>query len=293
MNESSEEAPSRDLADTSNDEKKNAALTALSSNFTKHLRDIMTKSDFDVDEKELYHPTFKRFMLLTLSKSAENLCNLLHRVSKTISEQEEITMQSLISKSKKIQLEPRLDHAMRLFSSHLPQYLKNLMRNAGYLASDTEENQDCYVSFFSSVIAELTNLFIHISTLEPDFHASAQIKKRKFNEPEESNNGKETDPFACKMPKLTLPPSETSTFRLITSTKRHLIYCVASDSSKDILVKVIKSQPPAAKDVKNLDNELKVGRMIMHPSIRFFWRKNRTPGKASSNFGMGERVLYK
>ena len=180
MNKSSEKS-SREKVDTSDGDKINAALTALSNNFTKYLGDIMTRSGFDVHEKELHHPTFKRFMLLTLSKSAENLYELLHSLSKTITDDEENVLKRLMTKSDKIQLQPKLDHAIQLFSSDLPRYLKNVMHSAGYLTSDTEENHDCYVSFFSSIITPLINLFIRVNAIKPDFDRSEKNKKRRFN----------------------------------------------------------------------------------------------------------------
>ena len=120
---------------------------------------------------------------------------------------------------------------------------------------------------------------IRTSCSKLDLHASAQSKKRKCNEPGKRNNDVKEE----EVPKWTWPPSDSSSFHLIKITKKHVVYCVASDSSEDILVKVIKSESPAAKDLKNLNNELEVGKIIMHhslhPSLRCSYERTMCQNK--------------
>ena len=262
------------LTDASNHGSKSFALNILTNDFARYLRDIMSRSGCGVYEKELHHPIFKRFMLLTLSKSAEILCELIHRLSITINITEEEALKRLITKSEKIDLEPKLEYAMRLFSSDLPRYFKSVMHSAGYVTSETEEDHRCYVSFFSSAIGSLTNLFLRINSLKPDFQAPAQNNKRKFNVSDTLKcSNYENNPNKASTSKVPWSFDKRSLIQIVANTKKHLIYRVSNISSEDVLLKVIKTENPTKKDLKNLANELEISKMIAHPSLRIAYER--------------------
>ena len=266
----------RNLEVTGNNEKKNFALKVLNDSFAQYLGDITTRSGFGVEEKELHHPMFKQFMLLAISKSAQSLYELLQKSSKTIMEEEENVLKRLISNLGKSQNDPKLDLAIQLFSSDLWQYLATLMLSVGYSTLDCQESNDCYLSFFFSAIGSMTAVFTQVNSLKPEFPTQLQTKKRKTTNIEESQSREGICASYASVvtksstSKLPWPPNAMSSIQFITSTAKYVFYKISHKNSlsPDILVKMIKSETPAIKDLKHLDNELQVACMMTHPSIR-------------------------
>ena len=245
--------------------KEDSVLTEFQANFATHLQAFMTEAGLSQTEQAIDCSTYRQFKHMAVLCSCMKVHYYKYNLSVDISHEEHRYL-DLLGQELGVNKDARLELALHLFGEGLPRYLQELMLNAGYETSEIEENNVLFVSLLSKAMMveadKITNS-ISIST------GTNRNKKKRcidaFSQISSSTTAVEDiGPF--------------SSIRLVTTTRRHNIYCVHTSDGVRAL-KTTVTEDPTIDDEINLDNELKMGKQMSCHGLRTSYARSTYQNK--------------
>ena len=254
--------------------KEDVALNDISFNFTSFLQKFMNDSSYNFQDTEVFSNSFLSFMHSTLFHLAQSLFSLKSNLNQKVSEEEQNCIDEIYRHNPLPEIGPNIDKASKLMKSELPGKIKRCMLDAKFQETEVVESHEAYVSIVSRVLISETGKFLrfkerfkYADNNEPPQNISAQHHENSYDKPDctmasEKKRQKTESAPPTHIEKIQLNPASMN---LLATTTKHNIYYL---STENMIMKVLNPYTSTVKDVNNLDNELKIGAVDSHPSIR-------------------------
>ena len=258
--------------DVQNYSREDKSINLFKAGIKSYLETIMANAGYDFAQRGLMEPTFMRYMLFSLVDSTKQLYSMKQQCNREVSSSEISVLGRMIERCKSMEISLQLQQAINTFNSNLPTYLQNIMLDSGYRATEAEIGNDAFLSFFSNIIVAFTNAYVgHMTNLnnnqegkEAESRSQYQLQAGENNLDKYRENLSECIKILSNENDLN---SSISSMELVANTINHSIYCVLVLGQKFTL-KILRSNSHDAKHINHLDNELKVGQSVLHPSFR-------------------------